>query len=139
MASAPPATQLGRKRTEKQEALSQDVLKATIMTLVALKSKRTRVSQERLLSKGAESGERRGLNGRPVQTGLVQTDLTGPAGPDAVVLFSVNINRGLQEMSAGRYSGVPAFAPRKPVKTEPETDTGKHGTNSRCGLLFGRG
>lgn len=117
------------------------------MTLAALKNKQTRVSQEQLLvthrqrreSKRAESGERRGLKGGPVQTGLAQTDVTSPAGPDAVVLFSVNISRGLQEMSAGRYSRVPAFAPRKSAKTEPETDTGKHGTNSQRGVFVWKG
>lgn len=44
VASAPLAAQLRRKRMKKQEALSQDVLKATIMTLVALKNKQTRSS-----------------------------------------------------------------------------------------------
>lgn len=42
--SVPLAAQLRRKHKEKQEAPSQDVLKATIMTLVALKNKQTRRS-----------------------------------------------------------------------------------------------
>lgn len=63
------------------------------MTLVALKNKQTRSSTcETATMARAKQAERvSGFNGRAVQTGLVQTDVTGPAGSDAGVLFSVNL------------------------------------------------
>lgn len=90
MASAPLAAQLRRKRTEKQEALSQDVLKATIMTLVALKNKQTRSST-------CETATTARVKRLQWQSGADwtrtdrQTEVTGPAGFDAAVLFSENL------------------------------------------------
>lgn len=86
MASGPLATALRRKRTKKQDALSQDVLEAAIMTPVAFKNKQTSSSTAE-----TATAVRVKRAASTAQTGRVQTDLTGPAGSDAGVLFSVNL------------------------------------------------
>lgn len=115
VAGASLATQLRRKRTEKQEALSQDVLKATTMTLVALKNKQT-------CSSTCETATTARVKRLERQTGPDWTRTGRRDRPSwvwrwcFVLCESVNISWAVQEKSVSRYSHVPAFALRKPVR-----------------------